>query len=264
MKYLYLLALITLSILKSYSQSKIEKAVFESCMTEQDSYNCSKDRILDDFYNLINKTLLSTTVQLEGNYLTLSVVFIIDGEGKLITEDTEVQSNHEPLKIAVERYLRTLPIFIPKDTGTDKRTLYTFNEIYLYNTETSTYEHTEVSEISKKGLKVITEKIETSLPRHPRCKATDNIAECTYEEIQWLIKRNYKFPQNARGIIRMNVIFDIDEDGTVTITKIIGADEAFKKETLRVLKRLPKFVPAKIKGLPLKTYYNLPLTINIT
>ena len=168
MKYLYLLALIALSILKSYSQSKIEKAVFESCMTEQDSYNCSKDRILDDFYNLINKTLLSTTVQLEGNYLTLAVVFIVDGEGKLITEDTEVQSNHEPLKIAVERYLRTLPIFIPKNTETDKRTLYTFNEIYLYNTETSTYEHTEVSEISKKGLKVITEKIETSLPRHPR------------------------------------------------------------------------------------------------
>lgn len=62
----------------------------------------------------------------------------------------------------------------------------------------------------------------------------------------------------------MNVIFNIDEDGTVTVTRITGADEAFKKETMRVLKRLPKFVPAQIKGLPLKTYYNLPLTFNLT
>ncbi len=67
--------------------------------------------------------------------------------------------------------------------------------------------------------------------------------------------------QKIKG--RVYATFIITEKGNVTDIKVLrdlgyGTD----KETIRVLKKLPKWKPAKIKGKPVKCQYTLPILID--
>jgi TonB family protein len=82
------------------------------------------------------------------------------------------------------------------------------------------------------------------------------------------IANNIQYPDEAvengvNGTIRVK--FTIEKDGSITNIQIVqklgyGCDE----EVIRVLKRMPKWTPAKLKGKFVKSYFTMPVSFKTT
>ncbi len=80
--------------------------------------------------------------------------------------------------------------------------------------------------------------------------------------IQFL-NRNLKYPDAAikNGVSgRVLVKFVVCEDGTLCSTNIVHGDTLLQAESLRVIRAMPKWNPATIKGKNVPMYFSLPIS----
>lgn len=64
-------------------------------------------------------------------------------------------------------------------------------------------------------------------------------------------------------IIKTLVRFTVEQDGSITHVKATGENPSFNRQAEIALYLLPeKFSPSYSNGMPVKSYYNLPLSIN--
>ncbi len=77
------------------------------------------------------------------------------------------------------------------------------------------------------------------------------------------IAKSIKYPTAAQenGVEgKVFVNFIVDKDGTITQAKVVrGVDSALDKEALRVINSLPKWVPGKQGGKPVRVSYTVPI-----
>lgn len=82
---------------------------------------------------------------------------------------------------------------------------------------------------------------------------------------KWLVK-NIKYPQDAlkKGIRgKVYVQFVIEKDGSITdVTVIKGVDPIVDKEAIRVVEAMPKWIPARSKGKPVRCAYTIVVPFN--
>jgi TonB family protein len=77
------------------------------------------------------------------------------------------------------------------------------------------------------------------------------------------LQSNIKYPKDAlkagiQGKVFVNFI--VEKDGAVTHVKILrGISKSCDEETLRVVKMMPDWVPGKVKGENVATFFNLPI-----
>ncbi len=79
------------------------------------------------------------------------------------------------------------------------------------------------------------------------------------------VKTHLKFPADANGAKgRVNVTFIVNRDGSLSDMKAIGrvSHPALEKEALRVMKLLPKWMPGKQNGKPVRVQYTVPIIFN--
>ncbi|TRW22024.1 hypothetical protein FMM05_18900 [Flavobacterium zepuense] len=78
---------------------------------------------------------------------------------------------------------------------------------------------------------------------------------------------NFKIPDGLNGNFRVYVSFVIEPDGTLSNAKVLrdpSKGGILGTEALRVLKSTgEKWLPGEINGTPVRTSYNLPITVNI-
>jgi len=81
------------------------------------------------------------------------------------------------------------------------------------------------------------------------------------------IQQNIQYPDSARneGIQgKVYVNFVVDSSGNITNVKILrGVHETLDKESIRVVKSMPKWKPGTQKGKPVRVSYNLPISFRI-
>ena len=81
------------------------------------------------------------------------------------------------------------------------------------------------------------------------------------------IKDNLKYPENAReSHIEGKVIMrlTIEKDGTVTNPRVVrGVNEELNAEALRLASIMPKWAPGKNNGMPVRTYYIVPINFRL-
>ncbi|QYJ68327.1 energy transducer TonB [Flavobacterium litorale] len=86
------------------------------------------------------------------------------------------------------------------------------------------------------------------------------------EKFYKIVGRKFNAPQLDQEMqLRVYVSFVVEKDGTLTGIKVIR-DPGYGagKEAIRVLKSIEtKWKPGKMKGVPVRTAYNLPITVNI-
>jgi TonB family protein len=79
------------------------------------------------------------------------------------------------------------------------------------------------------------------------------------------VKKNLKWPRSgidASGRVLMSFI--VEKDGTLTNFKVErGIEPSFDAEALNVLKRSPKWIPAKINGKKVRSRYIVPISFDI-
>ena len=81
------------------------------------------------------------------------------------------------------------------------------------------------------------------------------------------LNTNVKYPAVAEenGIQgRVICTFVVERDGSITDVKVIRPiDPSLDKEAVRVLKSMPKWIPGKLKGEPVRVKYTLPVTFRL-
>ena len=108
------------------------------------------------------------------------------------------------------------------------------------------------------------------MPKFIDCKEEkkkSSTLKCEQLEMLKFVYKNIKYPAIARekGIEGTVVIrFIISEEGKVInpiIVRKIG--EGCEEEALRVVKRMPNWIPAKQDGKRVKAYFNLPVKFRL-
>ena len=105
-------------------------------------------------------------------------------------------------------------------------------------------------------------------PLFPGCERVQKSEQkkCFQEQIQKHINRNFRYPEIAQemGIQgRVFVIFVISTDGSITNIQTRGPDKNLEKEAARIIEKLPKMIPGKQRGRPVRVPFSIPIVFKL-
>lgn len=150
-------------------------------------------------------------------------------------------------------------------------------ETMLESTETDQSEIIEVVEITE-VIEVVEEEVITEdvpfaviedAPIFPGCKGNKAaLKKCLQEKIMVHVGKNFDSNlSNDLGLTmgkkRVIVLFSIDKNGYISKVQARGPHARLEKEAIRVVKSLPKMIPAKQRGRPVGVKYTLPITLDV-
>ena len=145
------------------------------------------------------------------------------------------------------------------------------DELELQTTETDMMEEVEVIEMEEEvSDEVLSFAVVESVPIFPGCEdAKDNEERktCFQQKVLIFVSNNFEFPEMAKemGIQgRVYVNFVIEKNGSITNVEIVrGVDPLLDDEAVRVVKKLPKLIPAKQRGKPVRMSFTLPINAKL-
>ena len=90
---------------------------------------------------------------------------------------------------------------------------------------------------------------------------------CFQSALMRYVAKNFKVSEEMKMFSsgeKIYVEFIIEKDGEVRHAEVVrGEDELIKQESLRLVKSLPKFTPAKINGKAVRMSYVLPVNVKL-
>ena len=103
-------------------------------------------------------------------------------------------------------------------------------------------------------------------PVFPGCQKKKNKRKCFQEKMLRHISKNFQYPKIAikeRIQGRVYVQFIIDTDSSVTRIRTRGLHKILEMEAYRIITKLPKITPGKIKGRPVRVPFSIPITFRL-
>lgn len=84
------------------------------------------------------------------------------------------------------------------------------------------------------------------------------------DEFQRLVAKNFRLKKvRANTLIKCEIKFIVERDGTLSNISAIGDNESFNKEAIRAVSKIKeKWFPATINNTPVRMRFKVPLTIN--
>lgn len=85
---------------------------------------------------------------------------------------------------------------------------------------------------------------------------------CFQSKIDEHVRSNFTYPQIALelGIQgRVFAVFDIDKEGYITNVRMRAPDRNLENEARRIINKLPKMIPGRQRGKPVKVAFSLPI-----
>ena len=144
-------------------------------------------------------------------------------------------------------------------------------ETVIESTETDEDEVIEVDdvEIEEEDLDVdVPFAVIEDVPIFPGC---ENVSKkerriCFQQKMNKHIRNNFRYPEIAQemGIQgRVYVNFIIAKDGNITNIQMRGPDNNLEKEAYRIISRLPKMIPGKQRGRPVRVPFSIPIVFRL-
>ena len=104
------------------------------------------------------------------------------------------------------------------------------------------------------------------VPVFPGCEDAEDPRACFNQQLQRHIRKNFNYPAEAieQGIEgRVNMLFTIDEKGSITDIKKRGPHAILENEADRIIRKLPLMQPGKLQGSVVKVIYSIPITFSL-
>tara|TARA_B110000902_G_scaffold63103_1_gene74774 strand:- start:403 stop:1317 length:915 start_codon:yes stop_codon:yes gene_type:complete len=106
------------------------------------------------------------------------------------------------------------------------------------------------------------------VPLFPGCEsvAKSERRNCFQNQMNIHIRNNFHYPEVAHemGIQgRVYVNFIISKDGSITNIRMRGPDKNLEKEAKRIISKLPKMIPGKQKGRPVRVPFSIPIIFRL-
>lgn len=244
-----------------------EQAIFAECIDSTSPYACTKEKFKNDITALITPEFAADIREnIKIDYFYVSIILVSDENGKLIPHETDILCLYEPLKNAIKSYLYSLPAFYPKDIKQkERRSVFVLDYTFLYTDFKSGYYPASPNVLASLHIKQESLPFDT-YPSYPGCKSnieTDDI--CIRNAISKFLTRKIKFPHSdeLNKVIKLDISLKFKRDGSIELDHVDGADAYLSNEIWRVMKKSPKIIPAKVRGIAVETYFKIPLTITL-
>lgn len=122
---------------------------------------------------------------------------------------------------------------------------------------------TSISKTEKVGFAIIDE-----VPVFPGCEGLSQkeTRGCFQQKMLEHLKVNFRYPKKAvkkKISGRVSILFTISQNGTVENIKTRGPHPLLEKEAVRIISLLPKMIPGKQQGRPVKVPFSIPLTFSL-
>ena len=85
---------------------------------------------------------------------------------------------------------------------------------------------------------------------------------CFQNKMNKHISKHFYYPKYAqnRGIQgKVFIQFIIEKDGSIGEINASGADKSLKDAAVRIIKKLPKMIPGKVNGKPVRVPFSIPI-----
>lgn len=213
---------------------------FVGCEKEEFE-TCSFDKITSYFIEQVD---LKIIYQLSPEERIINLKFIVDSFGKV--RRTMAQAKNETLKNEANRILKLLPDFNPGiHQGTKVNVII---DLFI--------------QLETPGPLKGNSKILDSPAILLKCKDNEDPMQCTSRWVQDFVNTNFDTSKVKRreGEFETAVHFVIDEQGKVTEVYAKGTDENLNKEAIRVIKKLPDFIPATLNKKNIPVLFSLPIS----
>jgi len=108
-----------------------------------------------------------------------------------------------------------------------------------------------------------------NVPVYPGCSGDDNatLKKCMSDKISKFVASEFNVKKASKGLEsgthRIYVNFLIGSDGKITKIKSRAPNAALEKESIRIIKKLPKMQAGRQKGKAVGVLYTLPITFKI-
>ena len=99
-------------------------------------------------------------------------------------------------------------------------------------------------------------------PIFPGCEGSSDKYACFQEMMQKHIRKNFKYPEaaiNMRQKGKVYVQFTILKDGSIGNLRLRGPHKILETEAERIISKLPKMIPGKQRGTPVKVPFSIPI-----
>ncbi|RDY58833.1 energy transducer TonB [Flagellimonas nanhaiensis] len=103
-------------------------------------------------------------------------------------------------------------------------------------------------------------------PIFPGCENANNQKACFQQMMQKHIRKHFEYPEMAQEMGlqgRVNIMFTIQKDGSISEVRMRGPHEVLEKEAKRIISKLPKMTPGKQRGTPVKVPFSIPITFKL-
>ncbi|MBL4745713.1 MAG: energy transducer TonB [Flavobacteriaceae bacterium] len=106
------------------------------------------------------------------------------------------------------------------------------------------------------------------VPVFPGCEDAVNSKKCLSEKIDTFVIENFNRELTKGlgidpGIKRIFVMFSIDKEGNIDMVRARAPHKKLEEEAVRVIKALPKMIPALHEGKPVGLKYSLPILLTV-
>lgn len=104
------------------------------------------------------------------------------------------------------------------------------------------------------------------VPVFPGCENEKDKRACFGEKIQQHVRKVFRYPEleQEMGIQgKVNVMFDINKDGTIGNIRKRGPNGNLEDEAVRIIKKLPKMTPGKQRDKNVKVSFSIPITFRL-
>ncbi|QWX83993.1 TonB family protein [Cellulophaga sp. HaHaR_3_176] len=103
-------------------------------------------------------------------------------------------------------------------------------------------------------------------PVFPGCEDAEDQRACFKEKMFQHINKNFRYPEEAQEQDiqgKVNILFTIDETGTIAGLKMRGPDKLLEAEAERIISLLPKMTPGKQDGKIVRVPFSIPITFKL-
>jgi TonB family protein len=104
------------------------------------------------------------------------------------------------------------------------------------------------------------------VPVFPGCEDADNMRDCFNAMLQKHISKNFRYPKEAQEKDiqgRVNILFFIQEDGSIGNIKMRGPDKLLEDEAERIISLLPQMVPGEQGGVKVRVPFSIPINFRL-
>jgi TonB family protein len=104
------------------------------------------------------------------------------------------------------------------------------------------------------------------VPVFPGCEDAEDKRACFQKAMYKHISKNFKYPEEAQGQGiqgKVNLLFIIQEDGSIDGLKMRGPSPLLEDEASRIISKLPIMTPGKQKGKTVKVPFSIPITFKL-